>query len=365
MDYSSLFKEKLSKMLFLEINKNEFLKVIGASHIDFQNKDLYIPISAKHISTNINNEYKVSNLPIYYFIEGMFYALGADKDLRFASDYKKLLQVISDSIVCIKSIISDNIKAKQYEDAFILLKGLIELENSIEFQEKLLLVGETIRRIDKNFKEVQLQAIKECKLVYHNEAFPYFYEAIVLKDEGEHLKAFISINEYINCGGEKNQEIESLHDELKVIVDYEKGRELIEEEPIKALEKLLPLLDIFEDNALIYYYIAVAYRKLSNSEKAIYYLNESLRLDSSIVETVNELGINYACLGDYETAVTYFRKAFDATKDVEVCTNIIMCYINMNQIEDAKLHLKIAKKINNDDEIVKKLEEILGGKKWN
>ncbi|GIM28700.1 capsular polysaccharide biosynthesis protein [Clostridium polyendosporum] len=361
MDYSSLFKEKLSKMLFLEVNKNEFLKAIGALHIDFENKDLYIPISAKYISTSINNEYKINNLPIYYFIEGMFYALGADENLRFANDYKKLLHSINDSIVCIKSIISDTIKVKKYEDAFILLKGLIELENSVEFQEKLLLVGETIREIDKSSKEVQLQAIEECKLAYPNEAFPYFYEALMLKDEGEHFKAFISISEYINLRGEKTQEVELLYDELKVIVDYEKGKELIEEEPIKALERLLPLLDIFTDNALIYYYIAVAYRKLSNSEKAIYYLNESLRLDSSIVETVNELGINYACLGDYETAVNYFRKAFDATKDVEVCTNIIMCYINMNQLENAKLHLKIAKKINNEDEIVKKLEEILGG----
>ena len=53
------------------------------SYVTFKNKDLYLPISSEYISSNINDEIKIKNLPIYYFIEGMFTAIGADENLRF------------------------------------------------------------------------------------------------------------------------------------------------------------------------------------------------------------------------------------------------------------------------------------------
>ena len=39
-----------------------------------------------------------------------------------------------------------------------------------------------------------------------------------------------------------------------------------------------------------------------------------------------------------------------------------MCYLNINDIENAKLHLDIAKELNGDDEIVKQIESILKDK---
>ena len=73
------------------------------------------------------------------------------------------------------------------------------------------------------------------------------------------------------------------------------------------------------------------------------------------------MGINYACIGDYETAISYFKKAFEVTKEVEICTNIVMCYLNLNNIEEAKVHLELAKKLNKEDEIVKELDKIING----
>ena len=61
----------------------------------------------------------------------------------------------------------------------------------------------------------------------------------------------------------------------------------------------------------------------------------------------------------YEEAIKYFKKAFEASRDVEICTNIIMCYLNLNDLENAKLHLDIAKNLNPDDEIVKQLETMI------
>ena len=116
---------------------------------------------------------------------------------------------------------------------------------------------------------------------------------------------------------------------------------------------LLKLTEEFDSNPLIYYYIALGFRKLEDYEKAIYYLKESLQIESGILEVVVELGVNYACIGEFNEAIKYFRKAFEASKEVEVCTNIVMCYLNLNDYENAKLHLDIAKSINSDDEIVK------------
>ena len=66
------------------MNKDGFKENIGIpSYVTFKNKDLYLPISSEYISSNINDEIKIKNLPIYYFIEGMFIAIGADENLRF------------------------------------------------------------------------------------------------------------------------------------------------------------------------------------------------------------------------------------------------------------------------------------------
>ncbi len=133
----------------------------------------------------------------------------------------------------------------------------------------------------------------------------------------------------------------------------------MDESPEKSIGLLLSLVDVFDSNPLLYYYLGVAYRKLDNFEKAIYYLNESLNIESGILEVINELGVNYACLGDFETAIKYFKKGFEASKDVEICTNIVMCYLNLGDKENAKLHLDIAKKLNSEDDVVVELDRIL------
>ena len=91
---------------------------------------------------------------------------------------------------------------------------------------------------------------------------------------------------------------------------------------------------------------------------AILFFGCILAIESGILEVVNELGINYACLGDYEEAIKCIKKGFEASRDVEICTNIIMCYLNLGDEENAKLHLDIAKKLNPDDEIVQKIERM-------
>ena len=155
------------------------------------------------------------------------------------------------------------------------------------------------------------------------------------------------------------KEVEIINTDIQNISDYENAIELLAEEPAKAVEILLRLAGEFEENPLIYYYLGIAFRKLENYHKAIYYLKESVKRESGILEVIVELGLNYACINDFEEAIKFFKKAFEASRDVEICTNIVMCYLNINDLENAKLHLDIAKNLNPDDEIVKQLDTII------
>lgn len=360
MDYNILFKEKLGKLLFLEIEKEGFKKSIKMkASVQFKNNELYIPINSEYITSNINDEIKINNLPIYYFVEGMLTALGADEKLTYSEDYIILLANIADSEECGKSLVAKRISEGRLEDAYLLLKGLCVAIGDSEYYKKLLLVGEALREKDKGFTEILSSDIDECKEEFNKLPEPYLYKALICRTEGDFASARVEMNEYINKGGETTNEIKQIMNDIENIATYEKAIEMLEESPEKAIGMFLSLTETFDKNPLLFYYLGIAYRKIENFEKAIYYLNESIAIESGILEVVNELGINYACIGNFEEAIRYFKKAFEATKDIEICTNIVMCYLNIGNKQDAKLHLEIAKKINPEDEVVQDLEKMI------
>lgn len=354
MDVKAYFASKLSKVLFLEIKKKNIKKLFNLE-VD---EDIYLPVKSSSIVDKVKAENNLEQIPMSFFIEGMTYVLGADENFKFNKYYKELVCSIKDSNKFIKSRIAEYVKNEDYEEAYILLKGLLRTENTVEIYDKLIIIVDKLRNLDKMYKNEELEIIEKAK---NEEAYalPYFYEALIRREEGDYDRALFCINNYISRGGEETLEITELKQELKATTDFEKGKEMVYDAPKEALKLLIPLIEQFGTNATIYYYIAIAYRVLENYQKAIYYLNEAMSIDSNIIEVVNEFGINYASLGNYETAILYFRKAFEVTKSVEICTNIIMCYLNSGDIRNAKLHLDIAKKLDPQDEIVIELERII------
>ncbi|MEY8763478.1 MULTISPECIES: tetratricopeptide repeat protein [Clostridium] len=357
MDIKSYFAEKLSEFLFLEISRENVEKIFKVKIP----QDIYLPVNSKYIVEDVKSEKNMENIPLGYFVEGMYYVLGADENFKFGKYYKIILGSHRGNGKFIKGVVARYVKEKNYEDAYINLKGLSILEDTVELYDKLIIMVDKLRRKDNVYKEEEMNILEKAELK-ENYALPYFYEALLKKEDGDYERALFCINTYIEKGGEETSDVTNLKQWMISIVNYDKGKELLESDPgnpTEALKLLIPLLDIWGDNALLYYYIAVAYRMLENYEKAIYYLNEALNIDSSIVEIVNEMGINYASLGNYETAIAYLRKAFEATKSVEICTNLIMCYLNSGKLKDAKIHLEIAKKLDPKDEVVLQLENII------
>lgn len=354
MDIKSHFSEKLSKLLFVEVDKKNLEKIFKVTIPE----DIYLPLSSKNIIDNVRLKNNMDRIPIGYFIEGMFYVLGADEGFRFNKYYKRIIKGNSEYVKFIKGVVAKNVKVKEYEDAYILLKGLSVIEDSIEIYDKLIVLVDQIRKSNRIYKEEELEILKRAESK-ENYALPYLYESLIKREEEDYEKALFYINNYIAKGGKETLEITDMKEELKSIVQYDRGKDLLEDNPEEALKFLIPLKDTFGENASLYYYIAVGYRKLENYEKAIYYLNEALSIDSNIVEIVNEMGINYASIGDYEKAIAYLRKAFEATKSVEICTNLIMCYLDSGNLQDAKQHLEIAKKINPKDKVVIEIDNFI------
>lgn len=356
MDAKSTLAEKMSKLFFLELRKEKLADLIQVNI----KENIYMPIKASDIVEKLRKNEKADELSFNHFIEGMFYVLGIDEYFRFNEDYKKIISKLTESVPYIKGKIFTEIENENYIDAYILLKGLTVIEINNENFEKLISIADYLRKDNKAFSDEEMRVIEKAKEI-DGATSPYVYEALVNKDQGDYQKALFCVNNYISKGGELTTDIENLKHSLKVALNYDQGKELVFECPKEALKLLIPLQDEFPEDPSICYYIAVGYRILENYQKAIFHLNEALAIDNGFIDVVNELGINYAFLGNYEKAIFYFRKAFEVTRSLEICTNLVMCYINIGDKEQAKNHIILAQKLDAKDEIVKKLAEMLKG----
>lgn len=354
MDYNVKFREKLKNYVFIEL-KTEFLtKNISSLYNEKELGDaVSIPINTKYIVEDKNiSEY----IKTQYIVQGMYYVLGADANFKYNSIYLAILGYLKDSINYIKSVISKEYQKGNYEDAFIYLRGLLKVTKEKDIFHNALAVGEILREQNADFNDVQLELLNEYKEFYQD-AYPYLIEALIDFSKGSFDNANVKIHNYLAKGGESTEEIQNFIKELEDRLDYSKVTNNLEDKPEEAIKILLQKLDEGENNPSILYYLAIAYRNIELYEKAIYYLYEALDMDNSYIDVINELGINYAALGDYHNSIKYFRAAFDATKSIDICTNLILSYYYNNEIENAKKHIKIAEAINKDDEILKQIKD--------
>jgi len=342
MDMKSYFSDKLDKFVFLQINGEQ----------------AYLPVKSGTIIDDIKEKGGLEKIPFSYFLYGMFFMLGADEKFTYRDDYIRIISKTEGSTRYIKGKIAEEIKQGNYEDGYILLKGLSQIEKNKDVFDKLIMVLEELKIKNPAFADEEMAMLEKAKEIPEYEK-PYFYEALLKRDIKDYKGAMEAISKYIEISGTSDKDVIGFKEDLSKSADYEKGKELIYDDPKGALKLLIPLIEQFPEDATLLYYIGVCYRILENHEKSIYYLNQALELDNDLVQVVNELGINYAKLGDFGTAVKYLRKAFEATKSAEICTNLVMCYLEMGRLEDAKAHLALAEKLDPEDEIVKELKKMI------
>lgn len=354
MNIQAYLNEKLSKILFITVKK-EIIKNVFDVELNY---DVDLPVQPTEIINKPEMLNENKGLSVTALIESMYYIIGVDENFINNKTYEAILQKSNNNLKFIKGKISELVKNNNLEYAFFLLKGLTQLNPETEYFEKLIPLSDELRKNNTVFLDLEKRIIESAKNI-SNFPLPYIYEAILLNEEEDYYGAIISMNNYKQNNGVESEEIMAFNNSLQYSYNYSKGVELMYDDPNTALKNLLPLLDEADNNSALLYNIAICYRILKNHEKAIYYLNDALNIDPDYIDVINELGINLASIGDYEAAIRYLRAAFEATKALEICTNLIMCYVNINDLKQAKLHLDIAQKIDPEDEIVQQLNVML------
>ncbi len=347
--------ERLSNLIFIELKDLTILdKISPYLYKELQGKDVLFPVDLKLI-TDKNNP-KSSDLTMDKFFVGMILCIGGNEKFIYNNYYEEIILNFDISQEFYKGYIYSLIQKDELFDAYIMLKGLSKIYFNDEYKEKLIVVLMNLKDKDESFNSELKFHIDDAIKNYKTFNKVYLYKAIIERDEGNYVLALDSIKKY---KVKDDQEIKEFKDHLMACKDYQDGKEKIYSSPKEALEKLIPLIDMFKNDALIYYYIAVAHRKLNMNQQAIYYLENSRRIDSDIVEVVNELGLNYASLEMYSEAIKYFETVFKVTNSIEVCTNIIMSYLKLDDMQNVKKYFEIARGINSNDEILKELEKII------
>ncbi len=356
MDINSKFKQKLERLMFIEVKKEVVEKLFNTKLINKEN--IFIPVESSYITKEILETLKLESIPLNKIIKSIFLILGSDSEFKYNNIYKALVIKNEEAIKYIKGEIASYVKEKNYEDAYLLLKGLISVDDEDENIEKAIWILEILRAKEKEFIKEELELIEYLKLI-NNYDLPYFYEALIYKDEEEYEKAILAIEECLKRKGEFSKQSLDLKENILQSLNYEEGKGLVYDDPKKALEKLLPLVKDHEENSMLFYHIAVAYRIIGNYEKAIYYLNESRSIDNDILEVVNELGLNYASIEDYKNAIIYFKKGFEVSQNIEFCTNLAISYLKIGDKKNAEIYLSKGKEISPEDEIITEIERTI------
>lgn len=349
----SYLASKLSDFIFLNINKDALASLFRK----LPQGDIYMPMKASKIIGDVKTSGNIDKIDMKDLIEGMFFVIGCDEKFNYSKNYMDMLKDNEFSSKLVKGIIAKNINENNEADAYLLLRGLYIIEPSEDVYDKLLYCLGIISESNKDLESEKDGIINVGKEFSYKLA--YLYESKNNYDKSNYIEAWDNLNLYFSYGGKSDESIEEFRNDLNILSKLQEAKGILIENPKHALELLVPLLDECSDNATIPLYIAMACRNLGLYEKAIYYLNEAKNIDNEIIEIYNEFGLNFACLGDFPVAINYFKKSFEVTKSIEICTNIIMCYLNMGDNRSAKLHLKIAEKLAPEDDVVSKLKNIL------
>jgi tetratricopeptide (TPR) repeat protein len=331
MDFRQGLKEKLSKLIFLELKKDFAARAFKADGLMDIEGEVYVPLSPDYIAKNLERD-MIKNLPVGEFVKGMYYCLGADRGFRNTEAYRLMLENIGmESLV--KGLVARLIKDGRKDEAIIYLLGLYEVHGEKDVTLNTLALLEELSIEDRSYLDGFLALAEEVSQKGLLEAKLFLGSALRMK--GDFPKALVVLRDYIIAGGEETPELSSELERIGRKALLEESEAVLYEDPGRFLEMILPILTSESDNPKLLLQVAIAYRNLKNHDKAIFYLNEALALDDG------------------------YADVFDRTMTIEVLTNLIMCYVNLGDMESAMKHIAIGEKISPDDDVLTDIKKFL------
>lgn len=349
-------KERMSRLLFLEFNRDKAAQIFQTPSLTESSEDLFVPVNPDFLVEQITENQVPSDLPVSEIIIGMAYASAIDPEFKYAPEYRLMLRGHPLTEAVLKQNIAKLYREKKATEAYILLKGLFEVDGEEETENLLLAAGEELALRDPSFLS-EVMELAELAIENDNRT-GWLIKGSLESAQGQEESALAALKNYIAHGGEKTPEVLSRMEELDRNTKAEEAYSLLYDDPKASLKILLELLPSEEDNPRLIYSIAVAYRLLGNHEKAIFYLEEAQALDPAYLDVLNELGLNYALIGDHITASRYFRTVYETIRDIGPLTNLIISLFNLGEQEEAIALYQEAKRQYPDDEILDEIQRI-------
>ncbi|MGD8915796.1 MAG: tetratricopeptide repeat protein [Syntrophobacterales bacterium] len=110
----------------------------------------------------------------------------------------------------------------------------------------------------------------------------------------------------------------------------------------KALEQFLSALEIYPDDPILHYDLALTYDMKGDLDKTEYHLKKSIKLKPDYSNAYNYLGFVYFRQGKVIEAIAEYNKALDNLlylNPQDAHLNLGVAYLSLKQYQKAKLHL--------------------------
>lgn len=360
---NEFFQSKTDNLTFIELKSDKNININGY----ILNSKIPMPILVDELINEIKERRAQESINFNSFVNGMIYSIGSAYDFKFNKDYIEILKAFSDKIE--DYILINGIKFIEENN---LDKGLVYLRalTNINRNNKLGLFNYGLGLEKKAQEFYKLNKEKEGNL-FIKEATACFEDVLSLDENfgpayyklgyhylnsNQYLKSKFMWDKFLNITDDDNLKLEINENLIKINdnVIYEEGcNEIFSGNPNLGLDKLLPLKEKYNKWWNLLFMIGLSYRQLGKYEEAIKEFKKVLEIAPNQVDTLNELGLCYANTGSYEMALEKFSTAIDLKEDYEIICNRGMTYLQLGNIDKAKLDIERAYELNPEDSITK------------
>jgi GT2 family glycosyltransferase/acetyltransferase-like isoleucine patch superfamily enzyme/2-polyprenyl-3-methyl-5-hydroxy-6-metoxy-1,4-benzoquinol methylase/predicted Zn-dependent protease len=153
-----------------------------------------------------------------------------------------------------------------------------------------------------------------------------------------------------------DEESSSIEDKKEIVVNLYRQAVLLQEkgETVLSIKQFEIILDIDKDNPEIHNDVGVLYFQQENIEKAMYHLQQAVKLDPENIDYKKNIADVYLQMGKIEEAVEYYRVILKRyPDDVEVLLAMARLCSHIGLEQDAHLYLNKVLEIEPDNEYAK------------
>lgn len=347
LDYDDSSAYELSQVAYMNFIMNDYDKAItylkDAYEIDKDEVKIYDVIEDMMASHSEKLISKLKNLSKKYPDE-VYYKVWLAKcyslNKSTAKDAQKLLDELRDKNFT--SVVYKVIEADTY-------KNLDEVDKYNDLME------EIIEDEDDNYYGKYLAAKYAFENKEYSKGIEYAKESII--DNRDYIKVYTVVMPELLYASKESEKAESYfrtafykepfnYNTLINIADYCRK---VQQDSDKSLKYYNLALAMSEDNAEVYYNMAISKISLTKNNEAISLLEKAIKINDKEAKYYRKLGEVYLANKDSDKAIKTIRKAYDINSDdINTLNDAGYYYISVGEADRAKTNFKAAYEGIND-----------------